>query len=168
MGNMTIPRFSEWIKDARGFHTEELYARNLGIGVSVAEGQRTVDIMKEYGVTRNIVERVGAKFSRLQDKWMFVRDNWGARMPVEVLINTRIINCLRNEGVRYLDEVVRHSAEYWERSPNMGAGSIAEMYRQLAKYGIKPHPSKIRPTTECPTCGRKFWVSVFPPDTKAR
>jgi len=154
--SIRLMKFSEWVWGATGFRWQPSYERNLTIGVALSTGAKVSELMKEYGLSRSQVERVGRRYEKAQDTWLYLRDHWGQRLPVWVLHGTRLVNCLRNEGVQFLDEINNYEEAYWLRVPNMGKVSVKSMYKQLDDYGYPP-ATGYSPATECPFCHRKFW-----------
>lgn len=55
----------------------------------------------------------------------------------ELGLTVRSQNCLKQEGIRYIGELVRQSERDLMRTPNLGKKSLAEIKTELAKRGLQ-------------------------------
>lgn len=52
-------------------------------------------------------------------------------------LGNRAINCLKNDNITYIGDLVQKSASELRRTPNLGIATVAEIEAALAPHGLR-------------------------------
>jgi hypothetical protein len=115
-------------------------------------GATLQEIGQKFNLSRERVRQILLKrAAQKREKAKIKRMRFTRNAPVSILqLSTRSSNCLRNENIKTVRELLAYSEVELLRLPNFGMGSLQEVKRALARHRCRL-ADKPRPTAGLPT-----------------